>query len=56
VPDLRFDDGEERYQLYGHVEGRHYVIVFTGRGSAFRIISAREANARERRHAGSHGS
>lgn len=56
VPDLRFDYGEERYQPYGHVEGRLYVIVFTRRGSAFRIISARKASARERRHAGPHGS
>jgi uncharacterized DUF497 family protein len=50
-PDLRFDYGEERYQLYGHVRERRYVIVFTRGGPAFRIISARKANAREQRHA-----
>ena len=49
--DTRFDYGEERYQLYGSVKGRLYVIVFTRRGSAFRGISARKANAREQRNA-----
>ena len=49
APDLRFDYGEERYQLYGHVEGRLYVIVFTQRGSAIRIIPARKASSREQR-------
>ena len=49
--DIRFDYGEERYQLYGHVKGRLYVIVFTRRGSAYRIISARKANEREQSHA-----
>jgi len=48
-PDHRFDHGEDGYQLFGHVKGRLYVIVFTRRGSAFRIISARKANTREQR-------
>jgi uncharacterized DUF497 family protein len=42
------DYGEERFKLYGRVAGRLFVIVYTGRGTATRIISARKANARER--------
>ena len=44
--DTRFDYGEERFQLFGHVQGRLYVIVFTHRDDGVRIVSAREANAR----------
>jgi len=47
--DERFDYGEARFRLFGRVNGRLYVIVFTYRGEACRIISARKANARERR-------
>ena len=45
--DRRWDYGEDRYRLLGAVEGRVFVVVFTMRGSAIRIISARKANGRE---------
>ena len=45
--DHRWDYGEDRYRLLGTIEGRVFVVVYTMRGSAMRIISARKANARE---------
>lgn len=51
LPDGRFGYGEERYLLYGRIEGRLFVVAYTLRGNRIRIISARKANAREvRRH------
>lgn len=48
---IRRDDrksyGEERYQVFGCIDERLFVIVFTYRGADIRIISARKANARE---------
>ncbi len=46
--DDRRDYGEERFRLYGRVAGRLFVIAYTRREAATRIISARKANARER--------
>ena len=43
--DRRRDYGEDRYRLLGKIDGRAYVVVYTVRGSAVRIISARKANA-----------
>ena len=37
------------FRLTGRVSGRLHVIVFAYRGTVCRIISARKANARERR-------
>ncbi len=45
--DRRRDYGEDRYRLLGTVDGRAYVVVYTVRGSAVRIISARKANRKE---------
>ena len=45
--DTRRDYGEARYRLIGMIDGRAYVIVYTVRGSAVRIISARKANPKE---------
>ena len=45
--DRRRDYGEDRYQLLGTIDGRAYVVVYTVRGSAIRIISARKANGKE---------
>lgn len=45
--DDRFDYGEIRYHAVGQVEGREFVVVYTTRGRALRIISARKANRRE---------
>ena len=45
--DRRRDYGEDRYRLLGTVDGRVYVVVYTVRGSAIRIISARKASGKE---------
>ena len=45
--DSRYNYGEERYQLTGNIEGRLFVVVYTPRHNAIRIISARKANQRE---------
>jgi len=45
--DVRRDYGEDRYWLTGMIDGRAFVVVYTGRGSAVRIISARKANPKE---------
>ena len=45
--DRRWDYGEDRYRLLGVIEGRVFVVVYTLRGSAIRIISARKANRKE---------
>jgi len=47
--DLRPSYGEDRFQLLGRIEARVFVLVYTPRPDALRIISARKANARERR-------
>ncbi len=46
-PDYRQDYGEDRYRLLGAIEGRIFVLIYTLRGPAKRIISARKANRRE---------
>lgn len=46
-PDLRHY-GEERYRLFANVGGFPVCVVFTLRGDAVRIISARKANRKER--------
>jgi len=45
--DLRRSYGEERYQLLGRIDSRIFVVVYTQRSKATRIISARKANNRE---------
>jgi uncharacterized protein len=45
--DVRFEYGEERFQLLGAVDGRIYQVAYTMRGRVIRIISARKANLRE---------
>ena len=45
--DQRQEYGEERLQMLGQVRGRLFHVVFTMRGVAIRIISARKANLRE---------
>jgi uncharacterized protein len=49
-PDVRFEYGEERFQLLGAVDGRIYQVAYTMRGRVIRIISARKANLREVKH------
>lgn len=45
--DNRYNYGETRYQLTGKIERRVFVIIYTLRNDAIRIISARKANKRE---------
>ena len=45
--DDRFDYGEPRYRVLGQIEGRVFLVVYTPRGEAFRLISARKANGKE---------
>ena len=47
--DNRRDYGEARIEGSGTVNGRLMVVIFTWRGAVRRIISARKANAREKR-------
>jgi uncharacterized DUF497 family protein len=48
--DTRHSYGEERYQLMGKIERRLFVVVYTPKYDAIRIISARKANQREVKH------
>ena len=45
--DHRWDYGEDRYRLLGAIEGRVFVVIYTVRGTAIRIISARKAKRKE---------
>lgn len=45
--DTRWSYGEDRYQMLGAIEHRVFVVVYTIRSGAIRIISARKANQRE---------
>jgi len=45
--DAREDYGEERRIAVGYIESRLFVVTYTERGGTIRLISAREANARE---------
>lgn len=45
--DRRWDCGEDRYRLLGAIEERVFVVIYTMRGPAMRIVSARKANGRE---------
>jgi len=46
-PDSRGSYGEDRYRAMGRIDGRVYVVIYTPRGRAIRLISARKANKRE---------
>ncbi len=45
--DLRHPYGEDRFQLLGRIDSRVFMLAYTPRPDALRIISARKANARE---------
>ena len=47
LEDTRKDYGETRYSAIGFIESRLYVLVFTPRNEAIRVISLRKANDRE---------
>jgi uncharacterized DUF497 family protein len=48
--DQRHSYGEERFQLTVRIGSRIFVVVYTPRANATRIISARKANTREVKH------
>jgi uncharacterized DUF497 family protein len=52
--DTRYSYGEDRYRLMGKIDGRLFVVVYTPRQGAIRIISARKANLREHRRYENH--
>lgn len=45
--DTRHSYGEDCYQVMGKVDGRLFVVIYTTRARAIRLISARKANQRE---------
>ncbi|HEY5211368.1 MAG TPA: BrnT family toxin [Stellaceae bacterium] len=47
--DSRFNYGEQRMIALGRIDGRVIVAVYTWRGKARRLISARKANSNERK-------
>jgi uncharacterized protein len=49
IVDDRYDYGETRINALGEIEGRVYVVAYTWRRDSRRFISARKANARERK-------
>jgi uncharacterized DUF497 family protein len=48
VPSEQQEHGEQRHIAYGMLEGRIIAVVFTWRGNARRLISARRARRHER--------
>ena len=42
-------DAEVRHKIVAPIEGRLFTVVFTLRGTAIRVISARRSNKREER-------
>jgi uncharacterized protein len=47
IPDLRYDYGEDRFELLARIDGRVFVLIYTLRADIIRIISARKANAKK---------
>lgn len=45
--DQRWDYGEERFRALGLLDEKVFVVIYTKRPTAIRIISARRANRRE---------
>ena len=48
--DTRHSFGEARFQVTGKIDGRVFIVIYTPRHAATRIISARKANQREVRY------
>jgi uncharacterized DUF497 family protein len=48
--DDRRDYGETRRFTLGLIDGRLFAVAYTRRANGIRLISARKANERERRH------
>lgn len=48
----RIADAEERFKTIGRIDDKLFAVVWTKRGDACRLISARRANRKEERHYG----
>lgn len=48
ITDMR-EDGERRWQAIGFIDARLFVLVYTERGAARRVISLRGAEKKEHR-------
>jgi uncharacterized protein len=46
-PDVRRDYGEQRFGVYGEVDGDVLFVIYTWRGDKRRLISARKASSYE---------
>lgn len=46
-PDIRYNYGEDRFELLGKIDSRVFVVIYTLRADVLRIISARKANAKK---------
>lgn len=49
IEDSRNQYGERRLQMFGFIEERLFIMVFTLRDNFMRVISLRKANEREKR-------
>lgn len=49
VEDNRYGYGEQRFVMFGLLQGRIIVVVYTERDNSIRIISARKATKYEQR-------
>jgi uncharacterized DUF497 family protein len=54
TPDTRHDYGEERFELLAKHDEILFVVIYTFREEAIRIISARKANEREKKRYKNH--
>lgn len=53
VFDAKHSQVENRYNVYGYIDGRLYVATITYRGGLARVISLRPASRKERKYYGS---
>jgi len=46
-PDTRFDYGEQRFRVWGRIDGAFYCLALTTRSGGIRAISLRRAHLKE---------
>jgi uncharacterized DUF497 family protein len=49
LSDMRFDYPEERYQTFGFIKNRLFIVVWTPIEDGIRVISMRKCNEREQK-------